>query len=352
MTPPHRPARGWIGKVLLLLLLALAAAAAFAWLDYQRFARTPLPLPEDGLVLEVPRGQSLRGIVAQLAGQGLTPAWRRHWWQALAVEEGVLRRLQAGEYRLEPGLDPRGLLDQLARGRVIQYRFTLVEGWTFAELRRALAAQEAVQATLGGTSDGEVMAALGRAGEHPEGWFLPETYTYRRGTTDLDLLRQAHQAMRQALDQAWAARSEAVAVASPYEALILASIIEKETGVADERRRIAGVFSRRLGIGMRLQTDPTVIYGLGSGFDGNLRRRDLDTDTPYNTYTRAGLPPTPIALPGRAALAAAVDPAPGRELYFVALGDGSGGHQFSETYEQHQAAVRRYLARLRGGAGR
>lgn len=352
MTPPHRPARGWIGKALLLLLLALAAVAALAWFDYQRFARTPLPLPAGGVVLEVPRGQSLRGIVAQLAERGLTPAWRRHWWQALAVDDGVLRRLQAGEYLLEPGLAPRGLLDQLARGRVIQYRFTIVEGWTFADLRRALAGQAAVAQTVSDQPDDRVMAMLGREGEHPEGWFLPETYTYRRGTSDLDLLRQAHEAMRQALDQAWAGRSEASVVASPYEALILASIIEKETGVADERRRIAGVFSRRLAIGMRLQTDPTVIYGIGSGFDGNLRRRDLDTDTPYNTYTRAGLPPTPIALPGRAALAAALDPAPGRELYFVALADGSGGHAFSETYEQHQAAVRRYLARLRGGAGR
>ena len=191
------------------------------------------------------------------------------------------------------------------------------------------------------------MAALGFEGQHPEGRFLPETYVYQRGDSDLDVLRRAHKAMAQALEQAWQGRAEGLPLDSPYELLTLASIIEKETGLAAERPKIAGVFVRRLKLGMRLQTDPTVIYGLGSAYDGNIRKVDLTTDTPYNTYTRSGLTPSPIAMPGRAALEAAAHPAEGDALYFVAIGDGSGGHVFSATYAQHQVAVAGYLQRLR-----
>lgn len=336
---PHR-AHGWIGKVLLLLLLLVAVTAVFAWRDYQRFASAPLPIGNGEIIFEVERGDSLRSIVRRLAQMELTEDWRQPWWQALAIETDVIRRLQVGEYALGHGLTPRGLLDKFARGRVIQHQFTIIEGWTFAQLRRALADVEGIRHTLTEHSDEMIMAALGAEGQHPEGWFLPETYAFTRGLSDLSLLQRAHLAMKAELDAAWARRDATTVVETPYQALILASIIEKETGKASERPEIAGVFSRRLQMGMRLQTDPTVIYGMGSAFDGNLRRRDLQADTPYNTYTRGGLPPTPIALPGRASIAAAVAPADGKTLYFVSRGDGS--HQFSETYRDHVNAVRRY----------
>jgi UPF0755 protein len=249
-------------------------------------------------------------------------------------------RLKVGEYRLEPALTPRRLLDMLARGEVVQYRFTLVEGWSFRELRAALARNPDLEQTIVGIEDAEVMRRLGAGAEHPEGRFLPETYQFTRGTSDLDLLARARTDMQQALEKVWSARAADVPLETPYEALILASIIEKETGRAGERREISGVFARRLRIGMRLQTDPTVIYGIGSAYAGNITRVHLRTDTPYNTYTRGGLPPTPIAMPGLAALQAAVDPAPGDTLYFVSRGDGS--HQFSRTLAEHNAAVRRY----------
>ena len=348
-----RHQRGWIGWLLLVALAAVLGAGAYAWHDYQRFADTPLSISGDSATFQVDRGDSLAVILARVAGNGLSPDWRKPWWQLLARQTGTATRLKAGEYALVAGVTPRGFLEQLAAGRVIQYRFTIVEGWTFAQLRQALASVPEIEHRLADQSEQQIMAALGVPDLHPEGRFLPETYAYTRGSSDLDLLRRAHEAMTEALAQAWRQRSEAVAVDSPDAALILASIIEKETGVPGERREIAGVFSRRLGMGMRLQTDPTVIYGLGSAFDGNLRRRDLDTDTPYNTYTRAGLPPTPIALPGRAALAAAVDPLPGKTLYFVSRGDGS--HHFSATYDEHRRAVQRYQiqpARQRRAAAR
>lgn len=340
MTEGFQRAGGWIGKLMLLILLLAAVFAIIGWLDYQRFADEPLNVGTEPVVFEIRRGDSLGRIVDGLAEQGVTESWRRPWWQALAWLQGSGRRLQAGEYRLEPGLSPRSTLAKFAAGQVIQHRFTIVEGWTFAQLRSALAALDTVEHSLADRDERQVMAALGAEGEHPEGWFLPETYLHTRGTTDLELLRRAHLAMREELDRAWRGRSPATAVDTPYEALILASIIEKETGRAGERREIAGVFSRRLRIGMRLQTDPTVIYGVSGGLEGRLRRVHLDTDTPYNTYTRAGLPPTPIAMPGRAALAAAVEPSDGRSLYFVSRGDGS--HHFSETYDEHRQAVRYY----------
>ena len=352
MTPSSRfptvAGAGWIGKLMLVLLLIGAVAAAAAWYDYERFASTPLPIEGDPVTLMVDPGDSLRSIVSELEGAGLTPDWRLPWWQALAMHDKVLHRLQVGEYALEPGLTPRTLLAKIASGRVVQRHFTIVEGWTFAQVRQALSKVAAIEHTLADQSDAMIMAALGAEGRHPEGWFLPETYAYTRGTTDLALLQRAYASMQRALDETWQARSPAAIVTEPYQALILASIIEKETAVPSERREIAGVFTRRLEIGMRLQTDPTVIYGVGSAFDGNLRRRDLDTDTPYNTYTRAGLPPTPIAMPGIESLRAAVDPADGKTLYFVARGDGS--HQFSVTYDEHLRAVRQYQLRPRAGS--
>ena len=277
------PARagGWIGKLLLVIVVLAAVAAALAWSDYRRFGATPLALDEPQVFI-VERGDSLRAVVNRLARAGLTPEWRSYWWQALAWQTGTLRRLQVGEYSLQPGLDPAGMLQLLASGRVIQHRFTIVEGWTFAQLRQALAAATPLQATLADRSDAQIMAELGAPGRHPEGWFLPETYAYTRGTTDLELLRRAHQAMEQALDGVWRERSPATVVETPEQLLVLASIIEKPAC----RQSAAGSpgCSRRLAIGMRLQTDPTVIYGLGSAFDGNLRRRDLQADTPLQLY--------------------------------------------------------------------
>jgi UPF0755 protein len=266
------------------------------------------------------------------------------WYGRLSGQAG---RVRAGEYRIPAGSTPRQVMERLVSGEVLLHALTIVEGWTFHQMRRAINAHPAIRVTLDGVPDEEVMALLGREGEHPEGWFLPETYRFPRGTSDVELMRIAHHAMVRALEAAWEGRRENLPLRSPYEALILASIIERETGLAVERPEIAGVFVRRLERGMRLQTDPTVIYGLGLDFEGRLRRVHLDTDTPYNTYTRGGLPPTPIALPGKESLAAAVQPLEGHTLYFVATGRPDGSHYFSTTLEEHNRAVQRYLATLR-----
>jgi UPF0755 protein len=258
----------------------------------------------------------------------------------LAWEMRVAEGLHAGEYAIDQGLTPRTLLARMAAGDVIQHRVTLIEGSTFRELRLALAAESALKQESAAMSDADLMTAVGAPGVHPEGRFLPETYAYTKGMSDLDVLRRAYQAMQKAVDAAWQQRDADLPLKTPDELLVLASIVEKETGRADERGQIAGVFARRLRLGMRLQTDPTVIYGVGPGFDGNLTRKHLETDTPYNTYTRFGLPPTPIAAPGREALLAVAKPEPGATLFFVARGDGS--HQFSATLREHNAAVARW----------
>jgi UPF0755 protein len=246
-----------------------------------------------------------------------------------------------------PGTTPRGLLALLESGDVVQHAVTIVEGWTFQDLRRALEREPLLDNTLAGRDDAEVMAALGESGQAPEGLFFPDTYLFGKGTTDVEILRESRARMRRELETAWEGRAEGLPVETPYEALILASIVEKETALASERARIAGVFTTRLRRGMRLQTDPTVIYGLGSRYDGNLRRADLERDGPYNTYTRAGLPPTPIALPGTESLRAAMGPDERGDLYFVATGLPDGSHEFSRTLAEHEAAVRRYLVRYR-----
>jgi UPF0755 protein len=258
---------------------------------------------------------------------------------------GVASRVRAGEYQVPAGTTPLTLLSKLIAGQVFLHQLTIVEGWRFADLLHALRADPAIVA---GDRDGAgIMAALGEPGVHPEGQFFPDTYSFPKGTPELDVLRQAHQALTTHLESAWQRRSPDAVLKSPYEALILASIIEKETALPSERSLIAGVFVQRLRRNMRLQTDPTVIYGLGEAFDGDLRRADLERDTPYNTYTRGGLPPTPIALPGAAALEAAVTPEAGDAIYFVATGRGDGSHHFSATLEEHERAVRDYLRQLR-----
>lgn len=324
----------------LLLLLGVVLAGAAAW-DAWRVLNAPLPMRGEQVVL-FERGQSLHALMQQMTEAGQFPRGRTRYAVLAYVRVTELgSRLKAGEYVLEPGTTPLQLLEQLERGEVRQYRLTLVEGWNFREMMQVIALHPAVRSTLRGDDIGaQAMAAIGKPDLHPEGQFLPDTYQITRGTTDVAVLSRAHAAMQAALADAWAQRADGIPIKSPEEALILASIIEKETGVASERPQIAGVFSRRLQKGMRLQTDPTVIYGIGPDFDGNIRRQDLRTDTPYNTYTRYGLPPTPIAMPGKAALLAAVNPAAGNSLYFVSRGDGS--HQFSATLAEHNRAVARY----------
>ena len=303
----------------------------------------PLSIAQDGDWLEVAPGSSLSAISRGLATRGIVEHPRiLSYFGRL---RGDATRIHVGEYRVVPGTPSRDLLDQLVAGQVHLHQLAVIEGWRFEELRSALQAHPAVVASA--LAPAEIMAALGAPGVHPEGQFAPDTYSFPRGTPELEILEQAHRSLQTQLEDIWVQRSPVVAVQTPYEALILASIIEKETALAAERRQISGVFSRRLQRGMRLQTDPTVIYGLGEAFDGNLRRADLDRDTPYNTYTRRGLPPTPIALAGSDALRAAVDPDESLALYFVATGLGDGSHTFSATLEEHNRAVAAYLRRLR-----
>jgi UPF0755 protein len=333
----HRTRGHAVGRGLLwLVVLALVAAAAWGWRDFNRFSRTPLHVTAAGDSIDIARGSSFKTIVADLRQHGVT---RAHplYWRALAEQMRVAGKLHAGEYALTPGLTPRELLANMAAGRVLQRNFTIVDGWTFQELRHALARAKKLKHDSDGLDDAAVMQRIGAAGENPEGRFLPETYAYVKGDSDLDILRRAHQAMVRTLASLWAGRDPDLPLAIPYDALILASIVEKETGRPDERAQIAGVFVRRLRNHMLLQTDPTVIYGMGAGYAGNIRRSDLTTDTPYNTYTRPGLPPTPIALPGKAALQATLHPAAGDALYFVARGDG--GHEFSSTLAEHNRKV-------------
>lgn len=311
---------------------------------YQRFQETELNLPQEGEVVMVEPGDSLTTVIRKLEAAGATEMdWR---WRLLARLHPVT--VHVGEYLLAPPMRPRDLMDMLGSGQVLQHRFTIVEGWNFWQLVEALRHDPVLVPTLPESvhpAEVEVIAqAIGAEGlEHAEGWFLPETYYFVRGERDVDVLRRAHQAMRATLDEAWAARAVGVPLETPYELLILASIVEKETSLKSERAQVAGVLTRRLQRGMRLQTDPTVIYGLGENFDGDIRSRDLRTDNPYNTYTRHGLPPTPIALPGRETLFATSAPADGDALYFVA--DGEGGHTFSATLEEHEAAVQKLINR-------
>lgn len=332
-------------RVLFGLTLVVAAAALIAYQTVRSKLAQPVARGDAPLTLIVAPGMSFREVARELADQGGFEDDRLLTWYARWRD--VAGQVQAGEYRVAPGTSVDEFLQQLVEGDVVLHSLTVVEGWTFDDFRAALRAHPDLLQTLAELDDDAVMAALGHAGEHPEGRFFPETYSFARGTPDRKILQQAYAAMQKRLGAAWAGRTEACPLATDYEALILASIIEKETARDDERRQIAGVFCRRLARRMRLQTDPTVIYGLGKSFDGNITRRDLRSDTPYNTYTRAGLPPTPIALPGAASLAAAVDPEPGDTLFFVATGDNDGRHYFSRTLAEHEQAVARYLKKLR-----
>ncbi len=330
---------------LAVLLLLLGVCGAIAGLYLSRYLDSPLEIPPGGTLFEVPAGASFATIAGNLEARRL--ARHPELLRLYARGTGQASKVQAGEYRLEPGATPRSLLQQFIRGAVVQYAFTFVEGWNHRELLAALQAHPQIVTSMSAGDWPALLAELGATVESPEGLFLPETYHFPRGTRDRSVLAQAYRLMQATLETEWAERGDTTPVTSPYEALILASIVEKETARADEREQIAGVFARRLVRNMRLQTDPTVIYGLGADFDGNLTRRHLETDTAFNTYTRAGLPPTPISMPGRAAIHAALHPADGETLYFVATGLGDGSHKFSVTVEEHRQAVREYLDRLR-----
>lgn len=322
--------------VTVVLTTVVALGCAYFVFDYLQYLERPLSNEER--VYSLDKGSSLRSVADELTRQGVLEEPYR--FIALGRIENWAHRLRAGEYLIPAGLKPRELLELLASGKVVQYQFTILEGWSFRDLRAGMMSHPRLEQTLTARSDQEIMALLDSPALHPEGRFFPDTYFFEAGTTDLQLLRRAKGVMARQLSQLWPDRQAGLPLKSPDEALILASIIEKETGAAHERATISAVFINRLRKGMKLQTDPTVIYGLGDKFDGNLRRRDLRTDTPYNTYVRFGLPPTPIAMPGLAAIEAALHPVESEKLFFVAKGDGT--HYFSETYAEHRRAVRRY----------
>lgn len=348
MSPARKKSSRLGTLALLFLILLVVVAGAFGVVAYQRFAGfadAPIDGIEAGDTLVVEPGDSLPKVLRRLDAMGI--ASRGFEWRALAKRMGAAGRIQVGEYALQPGMTPRDLLAAMRDGKVVSYRFTIVEGWNIRDLRAALAKATPLKQEGAQLDDAALMRALGLGAQHPEGRFLPETYLYTRNDSDLDVLKRAAAAMEKALAEAWNGRDQGLPLDTPYQLLTLASIVEKETGIAEERPQIAGVFVRRLKVPMRLETDPTVIYGMGSAYSGNIRRRDLDTDTPYNTYTRDGLPPTPIAMPGRDALQATAHPAPGDALFFVAVGDGSGRHVFTRTYAEHQSAVAEYLKRYR-----
>jgi UPF0755 protein len=327
----------------LVVLIVIGVAAVVGWRGLDSVMDQPAAL-NDPVRTVVPPGASLRAVLAQLQRQ---KALRNARLVQLYLRlHGTVVRVQAGTYEITPHATPRSILDQLDSGRVVLEALTVVEGWNFSQLRRALDEHPAVAHQLRGMTDAQLMSALGHEGEAAEGRFFPDTYRFAAGTADRKILEGAYERMQTQLMGAWATRARNLPVANEDQALILASIIEKETAREDERAKVAAVFVNRLRLGMRLQTDPTVIYGLGERYDGTIHTRDLETDTPYNTYTRAGLPPTPIALPGAASLQAAMHPADTDALYFVATGIGDGSHHFSATLAEHDVALRAYLRKL------
>ena len=320
---------------LTLILLAAWAAGVF-YLQYQKALNAPLVAEGDGIIT-VKRGDTLASLNHELVQRGVIHSdWVLPVYARLNPQAA---NIKAGDYRIDASASLPSLMNDITNGKVVVYNITVVEGKTFKDLRASLVQTAGIEHTLNDKTDAQIATLLGIDGS-PEGWFMPETYQFHRGSSDLELLKRMYGEMQRTLEQEWPNRADGLPLANPYQALILASIIEKETGVASERPQIAGVFVRRLQKDMLLQTDPSVIYG-AADYHGDLTRKHLQTDTPYNTYINKGLPPTPIALPGKASVQAALHPADGDSLYFVA--DGKGGHTFSATYEEHQQAVARYL---------
>lgn len=324
-------------RLLVPVALTLALLAGGGWFYYQHAVTQPHPFGEGTFM--VSRGETLNGIANRLTRQGVIA---EPWSLKILSRQTGGRPIMAGEYKFPPTMNLEEFLDRIVTGRgQVDVRVTIVEGWTFSQMRDLLDGAEDLQRQTAGLSDAEIMQRLGHPDLHPEGQFYPDTYYYRKGDSDMALFRKAFELMQARLEEAWEQRVPDLLLTGPYEALILASIIEKETQVRDEQPTIAGVFFNRLKKGMRLQTDPTVIYGIGEAFDGNITRKHLETDTPYNTYTRAGLTPTPISLPGMDSLLAAVRPATTDAYYFVAR--GGGRHKFSRTLDEHNRAVRKYI---------
>jgi UPF0755 protein len=337
----------WLLRALAVFIVCagtIAAVAGWYWNDMQANLDQPIVLRSESELFEIKRGSTLSELASRLAQAG----WVKHplYLRFEARRLGIGGRIQAGLYEIPDAATPRDLLRKFVAGDVKTFTITFIEGTTFSEMRAVLARHPHLEQSLKGRTVTDILAGLAPGLDHPEGWFFPSTYRFSAGQSDADILRRAHTRLVEILDRHWHERMPDLPYAERTDALIMASIIEKETGRSDERAMIAGVFVRRLQKGMKLQTDPTVIYGLGETFDGNLRRIDLQTDTPYNTYTRPGLPPTPIAMPGEASIRAALHPTAGDTLYFVGKGDGS--HAFSRTLAEHNAAVRRY--QLSGGS--
>jgi UPF0755 protein len=327
----------WIKRVFLLALCStLLAIAGLGW-----YALSPVTLRSDPADFSIKAGSSLRSATRQIVESGVDlNGWQFNLLGRLLGKAGTIK---TGSYEVGRGITPLALLDKLTAGEITQTEVVFIEGWTFRQMRAALNADPEIRHDSAALGDAEIMARLGAAGRSPEGMFFPDTYLFGKGTSDLGILKRAYKAMDRQLQAAWQQRAPDLPYRSPYDALIMASVIEKETGQATDRALIGGVFVNRLRIGMMLQTDPSVIYGLGEKFDGNLRKKDLLADTPHNTYTRSGLPPTPIAMPGQASLAAALNPAKTTALYFVARGDGSS--EFSRTLAEHERAVVKYQRR-------
>lgn len=330
------------------LLLMAAVAGLWLWHSIRVAAMTPgtASIMQE---FDVPQGASLRAVLRDLEERELIRSAQRLEWYLRCCWRGDMGKgIKAGRYRFLPGEHPLVILRNMVDGKVVTEQVTILEGWTFAQMRRQLARARELRQTITDYTDEDIMRELGVPDVPAEGRFAPDTYVYAPGvTTDMQIIRLAYEAQRRNLHEAWDTRQANLPIQTPEEALVLASIIEKETGLASERARVAGVFVNRLRVNMRLQSDPTVIYGMGERYDGNIRRSDLRRDTPWNTYTRTGLPPTPIALPGREAIFAALNPEHTDAIFFVAIGDGSGGHYFSTTLNEHNAAVGRYLERLR-----
>jgi UPF0755 protein len=343
-TPASRKKSSWRGFwVISTLLVLVTLIASLAWLQMPMGFKAGTPPSSstpnlEVLDLTIEPGTTPKGVAQAIAdaGSDVSPSLMWLWFRV----SGQARGIKAGSYEITPEMSPKSVLNMLVRGEETLRNITLVEGWTFKQFRQALAKADNLKLTTQNLSDQEIMAQLGRPDLHPEGRFYPDTYTYAKGATDFSVMKRALKSMDQHLNQIWSQQRSRSVIKSPDDLLILASIVEKETGRANDRSMISSVFHNRLKIGMRLQTDPTVIYGMGNAFDGNLRKADLKNDTPYNTYTRAGLPPTPIAMPGKAALLAAIEPASSNALYFVARGDGTS--HFSQSLNEHNQAVNKY----------
>lgn len=321
-----------MNRIIGVFLMLASFAIGWCWMAYKSAIDTPLHNDEP-VIFEIQKGDSLQQMIRRLDHVLSHPLW----FKLHVYLEGVPNQLKAGEYEIPPGTTPRQLLDKVVAGRVRQHAITLVEGWTFNQIMWAISGHPALKKTLSAMGHEEIMDSIGASGEHPEGRFFPDTYFFPKGTSDVQLLKRAYRRMQKTLDREWGNRAEGLPLSTPYEALILASIIERETAQPDERALIAGVFIRRLQKGMRLQADPTVIYGMGEQYNGNIGYQDLRQDSPYNTYVYSGLPPTPIAMPSHESIHAALHPDQGNSLYFVSRGDGS--HVFSTTLEDHSRAV-------------